>query len=134
MYRKTVRIKKKHIEQDSQIDLLKWAKLYKSHSGRLIRSYFIGIRNEGKRSRINGYIAKLMGLRAGAFDLFLCYHNDNYHGFFIEMKAPTGKPSKAQLKFKEEVEEEGYKAEFYYNWPDAANAIIEYMNLTIKKL
>lgn len=84
------------------------------------------LHNEGKRSAIAGAREKAAGLRAGASDLFLPEPNNYYHGFFIELKAPSKKPTPLQSEFMQKMREKGYKADWFDNATLAIAAITQY--------
>lgn len=50
-----------------------------------------------------------MGVRKGVPDLFLSVPNDEYHGFYIELKKPGGKASTEQVTSGLMLENLGYK-------------------------
>jgi hypothetical protein len=57
---------------------------------------WLAVPNGEKRDKITGAKLKRMGVRAGASDLLL-WHNGN--SFALELKAPGGRLSEAQLEF-----------------------------------
>jgi len=115
-------------EDFEQIALVDWIQFKPK-----IKDYLIAIRNEGKRSKIEGHQAKLMGLRPGASDLFLAYPSNGKPGLWIELKVPArngkpaGKPSSEQLLFLEQMSLVGYATKICYGWHEAANTILEYI-------
>lgn len=62
------------------------------------------IGGHGRRAAIQGAIAKSMGVRAGVSDLVML-HDGKF--FALELKAPGGRPSAAQLEFIADVEAAG---------------------------
>lgn len=56
------------------------------------------------RNAVNGAILKTMGMRAGVSDLIL-FHNKEL--FALELKAPGGRPTLAQLEFQSGVRNNG---------------------------
>ncbi len=91
--------------------------------------------NEGKRTPLQGFNLKLMGLRSGVSDIFLYYPSNGFHGLFLEVKknkkyAPSEMRTPtwlAQLKFMEQVKSVGYAAEFCYGWEEGAKIIESYL-------
>lgn len=79
---------------------------------------------------------KAEGLRSGVCDVFLPYappwHN-KYHGCFIEMKierhrnTKNGGCSQEQLDFIKYITNAGYYCKVCYNWTEARDAIIAYL-------
>lgn len=116
-------------EQFEQIYLMDWAFNYPD-----IYPFLIHIPNEGKRTPITGAIAKKMGLKKGVSDLFLAYPTKEYSGFWIELKAAKGKPTREQLSWIELMESVGFKAGVYYGWIEAAKAINIYLGKVTKGL
>lgn len=132
-------------EEREQCALIEWARLHDD-----IWPYLIHIRNEGKRSLAEGARAKRMGLMKGVSDLFLAfpickkikippkteYNPDMFlpadgmywlHGMWIELKSQKGKPSLEQVEFLHKMHNQSYSTGIYYNWTEAANAILEYL-------
>ena len=68
-----------------------------------------------------------MGLMAGASDLFLAMPSGGYHGFFVELKAPSKKPTMLQLEFMDKVRQHGYWSDWFDDWLKAKVNIIEYL-------
>ncbi len=88
----------------------------------------VQIGNEGKRSRIGGHIAKQMGLRPGASDLFFPYCRNGYGGYWIELKQPGETPRANQYEFLEKMRANGYRTGWFDDWEKARDSIREYMN------
>lgn len=61
------------------------------------------------KSAREGRKFKLMGVRKGVPDLFLSIPNDEFHGFYIELKKPGGKASNEQVVSGLMLENLGYK-------------------------
>ncbi len=85
--------------------------------------------NEAKRSPRLGAMMKRMGMLAGVSDIFIAKPKNGFHGFFIEVKAKDakgkyGKPTESQIRFIEDMREEGYRGEFA-NGADAAIGLIK---------
>jgi|SanBayMetagenome_1026888.scaffolds.fasta_scaffold15429_5 hypothetical protein len=93
-------------ESNLQIQCVKWFDLqYPNWS-----QFLFHIRNGGSmKSAREGRKFKLMGVRKGVPDLFLSIPNDEFHGFYIELKKPGGKPSTEQVTSGLMLENLGYK-------------------------
>ena len=93
-------------ESNLQIQCVKWFDLqYPNWS-----QFLFHIRNGGSmKSAREGRKFKLMGVRKGVPDLFLSVPNDEFHGFYIELKKPGGKPSTEQVTSGLMLENLGYK-------------------------
>lgn len=76
--------------------------------------WFHAIPNGGTRGdddttrKIRGGNLKAEGVRAGVADTFLPVPRGGYHGLYIEMKKPGGKPTEEQLAFRDFVWSKGY--------------------------
>jgi len=91
---------------------------------RLNKLPFKHFANERKCSFIYGQLLKRMGVSAGVSDCFFPRGNDTFKGLWIELKIKPNKPTTNQLKFLEEMIEEGYAGHVAYSL-DEAMAIIK---------
>lgn len=96
----------------------------------LLRDYLYKIVNEGKRSVIQGGQLKQIGLRAGLPDYHFPVANDNWYGFWLEMK--TRKKSEKvmpshQSDWLEKLRKIRQYATFAYGWEDAAEKTMSYL-------
>ena len=115
----------KHIEDSEQITLFKWAQF---QSGRFPElGLMFHIPNGGKRDAREGARFKAMGVKAGVPDIFLPVAYGKYHGLFIELKAPGGRPSASQKDYLSAITAQGYRAVICYGWEEAAKIITEYL-------
>ncbi len=115
----------RHIEDAEQITLFKWAQF---SSGRFPElELMFHIPNGGKRDAREAARFKAMGVKAGIPDIFLPAPRGEYHGLFIELKAPGGRPSAYQKSFLQALANQGYKAVVCFGWEEAAKAITEYL-------
>jgi hypothetical protein len=110
--------------------LVKWLSLHP-----LLKNYFCKLNNEGKRTSEQGHNLKLMGLRAGAADLFIYFPTRAYYGLWLEIKR-NKKYSKsemntdtwiAQENFMKTVKSVGYAGFFCYGFEDGKRIIEEYL-------
>lgn len=84
---------------------------------------FMHIANERKASPQYGAFLKRMGVLAGVHDIFIMRSNHYYKGLWVEVKVGTGKPTPAQLKFADDVLNEGYFAHFVWGADEGIEAI-----------
>lgn len=93
-------------------------------------NYNGGLLTEGQRINL-----RLMGLRAGVSDLFICYPTKSYHGLFLEMKrdmrySPSARKSEtwiAQEEFINNMRSVGFAGEWCYGCLDGINIIEKYL-------
>lgn len=64
--------------------------------------------NGGQRNKIVAAKLKRMGTLAGVPDIFIAEPVEKHHGLFIEMKAGSGRLSKAQTALMKRLIERGY--------------------------
>lgn len=96
-------------ESRIQQDVIKWwAANYRTFP--IPEFVLFSIPNGGARSAVTGAIMKREGARKGVPDLFLAVPMGRYHGLFIEMKKPGGKPSPEQRAFLNCANVHGYLA------------------------
>lgn len=96
------------------------------------------IHNQGHGDAIRGARAKMEGVKAGVYDVFLPYPCGQYHGLYIELKKPSIKPVKEtskdgrsdkQVEFANDMQMIGYATILCYGWREMANAAERYLNL-----
>lgn len=114
--------RRQYPEHDLQVACLKWFKLqYPEY-------WFIHhIPNERKQSPIAGKRAKDLGTLAGVADVFLPVAKKGFHGFYFEFKSKKGAMTEAQVKFKFEVEKQGYEYELVRDFNDFKVLINNYI-------
>ena len=110
-----------------QIQLIQWCELQKCKWPMLADMHHSP--NGGKRNVREAAKFKKMGTRAGFPDLQLLYPKGEYHGLFIELKAPGGKVSESQKEWIEKLNARGYYAKVCVGFEEAKNTILEYINL-----
>lgn len=86
------------------------------------------IANEGKRTRYTGDLLKRMGMRKGFPDLCIPVAKGKYHGFYIEMKSHTGKPTNEQISWLKRLKAQGYATAICYGADEAIQIIDKYIN------
>lgn len=109
-------------ERDEQIKLFQYLNLHP-----LLKDLAFMIPNEGKRSPVLGRLFKRMGMRAGTPDIFIPYPTKIHHGLFIELKYGKNKPSPAQIKFIELLNQQGYLAVVCWGADAAIDVIVKYL-------
>lgn len=122
----------KHREDMEQCALTQWARITR-HNGGMIADWLIAIPNGGKRNASEAARMKKQGVKAGVSDLFLALPSKQFHGLWIEMKAPktnaspAGKPTQVQLDWLDRMAAAGYAAQLCFGWQAAKDAITEYL-------
>ena len=64
---------------------------------------------------------------AGVPDHFLAVAIAPYHGLYIELKMPKGKPSANQLEWQRELREQGYASEIVYGADKEIELLEQYL-------
>jgi hypothetical protein len=104
-----------------------------------IAPYLIKLNNEGKRTSIQGFHLKAMGMQPGASDLFLAYPVGALHGLWIEMKRnrtytpyETRSSSwEAQIAFLERMRSVGFRAEVCYGANHGKSIVESYLSSVV---
>lgn len=123
----------RHAEDDHQLALMNWARMYKMPCGEMLAEYLYAIPNGGRRNAKEGARMKAQGVKAGVSDLHLPIASRGFHGLWIELKAPAtatskaGKPTQAQLDWIEKMTKKGHMAVICYGWQPAAETIKNYL-------
>lgn len=115
-------------EYQEQCAIVAWVRAAKPK----IAPYLIKLNNEGKRTSIQGFHLKAMGMQAGASDLFLAYPVGQFCGLWLEIKrnkqySPSEMRSsswEAQISFLARMKSVGFAAEICYGF-ERGKAIIE---------
>lgn len=117
-------------ENQEQRALVKWLSLHP-----ILNKFYCKNNNEGKRTDVQGWNLKLMGLRPGVSDLLIYYPTKIYHGLWLEVKRDRNyTPSEratdtwiAQMEFIDNVKSVGYSGHFCYGWIDGKRIIESYL-------
>lgn len=117
-------------EELEQETLFMWTRSNESKYPEL--KLLLHIPNGGQRPLSEAKRFKAQGVKAGVPDLLLPVACNGYHGLFIEMKSMSGRASKDQLYWIDELNKEGYLAVICYGWTEAANKIMEYLAIDQK--
>ena len=94
---------------------------------------FFAIPNGSNKSKTERWIFQTTGLKPGVPDTHLPVPRDGFSGLWIEFKSKTGKPSQNQLEWIARLREQKHRVEICTTWTDAANIVIDYLKLPIKK-
>jgi hypothetical protein len=96
----------------------------------LLREYLVHHVNEGKRSKRNGHMLNIIGMRKGVPDYQLFVPNKNYHGFCLEMKTKE-KMNRIQpleqVAWIKKLRKQGYYANFSFGADDAIKQTLDYL-------
>lgn len=113
----------KHRESDLQKSLVRWFSYqFPEYSDLLFH-----IPNGGKRNAREAARFKAEGVKAGVPDLFLSVPSGPFHGFYLEVKAPGGKPTEKQKAFISKARLLGYRAEIVTSLEQFIELIKEYL-------
>lgn len=119
--------KRKYPEYQIQVTL---ASLLRTHYPDLL---WFAIPNGGKRSLRDAKRFKAMGVRAGVLDIFVSEPTPIHPGLYVEMKAPKGKLSEEQIKFRDAALLRGYHCVACESAIDALCEIEMYMGVPQKE-
>jgi hypothetical protein len=86
------------------------------------------IPNGGLRNKVTAANLKAEGVKSGVFDIFLPAPRSRWNGLFIELKVGNNKPTLEQIKFMNEIQDQGYGATVCWDWKKAAEVIQLYLN------
>jgi hypothetical protein len=81
------------------------------------------IPNQRQTSPQHGVMLKRMGVKRGVADLFFPRGNQHFKGMFLEMKTSTGKPTKEQIQFLNDMRLENYFCIISYGAQEAIETI-----------
>lgn len=109
------------------VNLMRWVVMNRGVKPQL--RLFHAIPNGGARAKATAGKLKAEGVLAGVLDYFLPAACGPWHGLYLELKAESGRASKAQQWFAESVLQEGYAAVVCVGWHDASRALVEYLDL-----
>lgn len=112
----------RHVESNTQIACVRWFR----YQYPKLRKLLFAVPNGGARDRVTGAILKAEGVVAGVADLLLLVPRGGYHGLCIEMKTRTGRQSKSQKEWQQEVEAQGYRYVVCRSEIDFRNAVKVY--------
>ena len=116
-------------EEQEQIALIDWARLYR-YRGLPLTTWLYAIPNGGKRDARTAARLKAAGVRAGVSDVHLPIRTSRYTSLWFELKAtpPHNAPAtKDQREWVELMRAEGARAEIVLGWEAAKALIVEYL-------
>lgn len=124
-------------EDEIQANFFAWIDLYKKDYPDL--QLIFAIPNAGFASVRQGVLRKLTGRKPGVPDVcipVIMWRNGQIDavGLWIEFKQPRKKPTKEQLEWHDKLRRSGHRVEVCTSWTDAANILIEYLQLPLKIL
>lgn len=113
-------------EEQEQIALMAWAKLYEPDYPQL--KLLFHIPNGGKRNPREAARFKKAGVKPGVPDLFLPVASKGYNGLFIELKRTMGASvSAAQTRWARDLQNQGYAVYICKGWIEASETILRYL-------
>jgi hypothetical protein len=132
-------------ENAEQAAFIQWVD---AHSPRFpILRLIFAIPNGQRRTRWEQLVCKATGVRSGVPDICLPYprwygvttdegssFEWQWSGLFIEFKFGRNKQTVTQLEWAERLRKAGHRVEIARSWAEAANIVIEYLDLPVKKL
>lgn len=125
-------------EDEIQANFFAWVDLYKKDYPDL--QLIFAIPNAGFASVRQGVLRKLTGRRKGVPDVcipvakWMGLNASTVFGLWVEFKKPGEKPTKEQKEWHERLTRSGHRVEVCASWVDAANIVIEYLQLPLAKL
>lgn len=87
---------------------------------------FFHVPNEGKRTKYQRMVVKVLGTKAGVSDLIFLEPKHEFHGMALELKVKPNKPSKAQSDFLKECTAKGYLAKVIYSFEEFKECVDKY--------
>ena len=120
-------------EHAIQCSFFEWVDLYKGRFPELDLIY--AIPNSAKRGVMNGWMMQLSGTRRGVPDVHLPVRDEvaNYDGLWIEFKSEKGVVNDAQQSWHDKLRKFNHRVEVCRSWTEAANIVIDYLELPLKK-
>lgn len=127
----------KTTEHDEQVAIFNWAKQMEQYVPELALLHSIpnGAKlpwRKNKRGKRYSPEAKHLiseGLKAGVPDICLPVPRGTYHGFYIELKIGSNKPTDKQNQWLVALLEQGYRVDVQYGADAAIRAICDYLGV-----
>lgn len=91
------------------------------------------IPNGGKRDARTAANLKRQGVKAGVPDIHLPVARGGYHGLYIELKVGKNKQTEKQKEWQRELTKQGYLSVVCYGWQEAAEQLVNYLELHTTK-
>jgi len=118
--------KRNDIEHIEQAAFIQWCRMQTTADRYPGIEMAFAIPNGGKRGIAVAVKMKAEGTLRGVPDLFIPVPICNYHGAFIEMKAPGGSTSKEQNEFIAFLQDKCYFVRVCYGFVQAMKAVDDY--------
>ncbi len=113
-------------EAQHQSAIVKWFwNRFKDYRGLLYHNF------NNPRNAVNGAQLIALGLMKGNPDLTLAVPRGGFGALYIELKKPGEKPRPEQLKQMDRLENAGNKVSWSDNAEEAAEIIVNYLNLEV---
>jgi hypothetical protein len=130
---------KQQTENQIQADFFTWLALHEKKYPELSLCY--AIPNGSYKSPAARGLHKRTGLKAGVPDIHLPLPSNrgDLHpigfviGLWIEFKAKAGRVSDSQIEWQTKLRLIGHRVEICRSWTEAANIVIDYLNLPLTK-
>ena len=116
----------KDLEHQEQSTLMAWMEL--QHPKAYTNTY--AIPNGGKRHIKIAVKLKKEGVKAGVPDICIALPKGPFHGMYLEYKTKTGRPTKEQLEWLENLDEAGYHTALCKGIEAAQDEINSYLRQT----
>ncbi len=116
-----------HCEHREAVSLMQMVRSHERDCPDLELLY--AVPNGGDRRKATAGKMKAEGQRAGVPDYALPVSRGAFHGLYIELKTPTGAPSREQRRWLQRLREQGYRAEVCHGWRAAWTVLCDYLGL-----
>lgn len=115
-------------ETKIQSDLFKWISI-KANSNPLYQMIYANGNESGKVNPIFRFKRAREGVKKGIPDITIPIAKHGFHGAYIEVKTKKGTPSKDQIWWIEQLQEQGYFAKIIKtnNWCEISDLITWYL-------
>lgn len=122
------RAPRRNIEHEEQALLFAWCQLAALRIPELRLLYAVPNFARLPNARAGAW-RKAEGLKSGVPDLHLPVPRGGHPGLWIEMKSPTGRPTKDQLRWMEALRAEGHQVHLCRSWMEARRILEQYLSL-----
>lgn len=86
--------------------------------------------NEGKRTKFEQYLIKVLGIKSGMPDVMVYKNNNKYCGLAIELKVGSNEPTKNQMECLDRLEMNGWCTRVGYTLDSCIEELDKYMKIT----
>jgi hypothetical protein len=122
---------KEQTESQIQSAFFEWLSLHEKKYPELSLCY--AIPNGSHKSIASRMKFKREGLKAGVPDVHLPAFTDGCRGLWIEFKSKRGRISPEQYQWRVKLNNAGHRVEVCRDWTQAANIVIDYLQLPLEK-